>query len=74
MWAWAWKHPWLALLALVGAVVITIGLFTGTVNRASCKLYGASTERETKYSFIAGCLVKSGEHWIPRKEIRSVLE
>lgn len=59
----------LALICLLAG--LALALANVFVNRAHCTLYGKSLERETRYSFIVGCMVKTDNGWVPRNELRS---
>lgn len=74
MLAWVGKHPWLALGAVIG-LILALAVGTSTlVKRTSCSIYGSATERETRYSFAVGCMVKTQHGWVPRHELRSAAE
>ena len=56
---------YLAMLAVM--LVASFPLNSAT----SCNNYQSLTDRQTKYSIINGCFVKTKSGWIPKSEIRS---
>ena len=58
-------------LMLVGVVLIGVFLFKSVGGWISCNNYQSLTDRQTKYSVINGCFVKTKSGWIPKSEIRS---
>lgn len=60
----------------VVAVVLLVMIVIAAVNRliawGSCEIYGAQTEREVRYAAFVGCLVKAGDGWVPKGELRIV--
>lgn len=60
----------------ISLVIIVIVLFAGFIFNSiggwvSCNNYQSLTDRQTKYSVINGCFVKTKSGWIPKSEIRS---
>ena len=55
---------WLILFAIVYGISIFVKSY-------QCSNYGELASRETKYSIINGCFVKTKSGWIPKSEIRS---
>ena len=61
------------IISLVMLCVILVGvfLFKSVGGWVSCNNYQSLTDRQTKYSIISGCFVKTKSGWIPKSEIRS---
>ena len=61
------------IISLVMLCVILVGvfLFKSVGGWISCNNYQSLTDRQTKYSIINGCFVKTKSSWIPKSEIRS---
>ena len=61
------------IISLVMICVILVGvfLFKSVGGWISCNNYQSLTDRQTKYSVINGCFVKTKSGWIPKSEIRS---
>ena len=61
------------IISLVMLCVILVGvfLFKSVGGWVSCNNYQSLTDRQTKYSIINGCFVKTKSGWIPKSEIRS---
>jgi hypothetical protein len=61
------------IISLVMLCVILVGvfLFKSVGGWISCNNYQSLTDRQTKYSVINGCFVKTKSGWIPKSEIRS---
>lgn len=55
---------------MIGVVVALVSAFAMAYRWGSCEWYGYQTDREVKVAPFLGCLIKSGDHWIPRSEIR----
>lgn len=54
------------------SVILVVGfLFNSVGGWISCNNYQSLTDRQTKYSIINGCFVKTKSGWIPKSEIRS---
>lgn len=62
------KRIGLAATVLLGVVVLAI---SAAANWASCSWYGYQTERQTRFAPYVGCLVKTGNAWVPRSELRT---
>lgn len=58
-------------LMLTGVVLIGVFLFKSVGGWVVCNNYQSLTDRQTKYSIISGCFVKTKYGWIPKSEIRS---
>lgn len=58
-------------LILMGVVLIGVFVLKSVGGWISCNNYQSLTERQTKYSVINGCFVKTKSGWIPKSEIRS---
>lgn len=67
-------NPGKVIFLGLGSVLLCLALVIGTVNRGLCSWYGQQTERETRYSFLVGCMVKSANGWVPRSELRTAAE
>ena len=59
-------------LVMMFVMLIVAFLFNYTTGWVSCNNYQSLTDRQTKYSIINGCFVKTKSGWIPKSEIRSV--
>ena len=55
-------------LAMMSVMLVAASLFNSA---AGCNNYQSLTDRQTKYSIINGCFVKTKSGWIPKSEIRS---
>ena len=58
-------------LILMVAVLFGGYVFESIGGWVSCNDYQSITDRQTKYSIINGCSVKTKSGWIPKSEIRS---
>lgn len=58
-------------LMLMVAVLFGVFVFKSIGGWVSCNDYQSITDRQTKYSIINGCFVKTKSCWIPKSEIRS---
>ena len=58
-------------LMLMVAVLLGVFMFKTVGGWVSCNNYQSLTDRQTKYSIINGCFVKTKSGWIPKSEIRS---
>ena len=58
-------------LMLMVAVLFGVFMFKTIGGWISCNDYQSITDRQTKYSVINGCFVKTKSGWIPKSEIRS---
>ena len=58
-------------LMLMVAVLFGVFMFKTIGGWISCNDYQSITDRQTKYSIINGCFVKTKSGWIPKSEIRS---
>ena len=61
----------IATVILTVCVLVGVFLFKSVGGWASCNNYQSLTDRQTKYSVINGCFVKTKSGWIPKSEIRS---
>lgn len=68
------KRSTLVVIALIGTLCVLGWFVNYAVTRGSCAWYGKQTERETRYGPFIGCMVKSGDHWIPKREIRTAVQ
>ena len=61
------------IISLVMLCVILVGvfLFKSVGGWVSCNNYQSLTDRQTKYSIINGCFIRTKSGWIPKSEIRS---
>lgn len=63
-------------LVAIALVIVTAFLVSVVIGRViawgTCSWYGHQTERETRYAAFVGCMVKVGQQWIPRNELRVV--
>ena len=58
-------------LAMLCVILVGVFLFESVGGWVSCNNYQSLTDRQTKYSIINGCFVKTKSGWIPKSEIRS---
>ena len=58
-------------LILMVAVLLGVFMFKTVGGWVSCNNYQSLTDRQTRYSIINGCFVKTKSGWIPKSEIRS---
>ena len=58
-------------IMLIVAVLFGVFMFKTVGGWVSCDNYQEFTDRQTKYSVINGCFVKTKSGWIPKSEIRS---
>jgi hypothetical protein len=61
---------WLKLFGILAVPVLGVMLIMSVWNVGTCKIYGAQTDRETKYGAFVGCMVKVNNQWVPRNELR----
>lgn len=54
------------------ATVASVLLAYSATHWADCSYYGYQTNRDTRYAPFVGCMVKIGEQWVPREELRVV--
>lgn len=52
-------------------VLIVVAVMNITVSWTACAWYGYQTQRDTRYAFGVGCMVKAKNHWVPRGELRT---
>ena len=58
-------------LVMMLVIMLVAFLFNSATSWVSCNNYQSLTDRQTKYSIINGCFVKTKSGWIPKSEIRS---
>ena len=58
-------------LVMMSVILVVAFLFDSATGWVSCNNYQSLTDRQTKYSVINGCFVKTKSGWIPKSEIRS---
>ena len=58
-------------LVMMSVILVVAFLFNSATGWVSCNNYQSLTDRQTKYSVINGCFVKTKSGWIPKSEIRS---
>ena len=58
-------------LVMLSVILVVVFLFKSVGGWVSCNNYQSLTDRQTKYSIINGCFVKTKSGWIPKSEIRS---
>ena len=58
-------------LAMICVILVVVFLLESVGGWVSCNNYQSLTDRQTKYSIINGCFVKTKSGWIPKSEIRS---
>ena len=58
-------------LAMMSVILVVAFIFNSVGSWISCNNYQSLTDRQTKYSIINGCFVKTKSGWIPKSEIRS---
>lgn len=56
--------------------LVLIALFLWAISRlftwGTCAWYGSQTGREVRHAAFIGCMVKTGDTWVPRSELRVV--
>ena len=58
-------------LVMMAVMLVAAFLLNSATDWVSCNNYQSLTDRQTKYSIINGCFVKTKSGWIPKSEIRS---
>ena len=58
-------------LVMLCVILVVVFLFKSVGGWVSCNNYQSLTDRQTKYSIINGCFVKTKSGWITKSEIRS---
>ena len=58
-------------LVMMSVILVVAFLFNSATGWVSCNNYQSLTDRQTKFSIINGCFVKTKSGWIPKSEIRS---
>ena len=58
-------------LMIMVAMLFGVFVFKTVGGWVSCNDYQSITDRQTKYSVINECFVKTKSGWIPKSEIRS---
>ena len=58
-------------LVMMSVILVVAFLFNSATGWVSCNNHQSLTDRQTKYSIINGCFVKTKSGWIPKSEIRS---
>ena len=58
-------------LVMLSVILVVVFIFNYATGWVSCNNYQSLTDRQTKYSIINGCFVKTKSGWIPKSEIRS---
>jgi len=53
------------LLVLAAGAVIIAALVMAGINRGLCAYTGWQLDRETRYAAFIGCMIRSGESWLP---------
>ena len=61
-----------ATLCILAILVLT--LLDYSVSSYQCRSYGSISSRETRFSFVSGCYVKTDRGWRNKKELREVGE
>jgi hypothetical protein len=56
----------------VVALALLVWLTTRMFAWGGCAWYGYQTERDTRYAAFVGCMVKVGDNWFPKHELRIV--
>ena len=62
-------NKWVLLSVLF---LVAVMILSTLLNRAACSWYGHETNRDTRYSFLLGCMVQVGNQWVPQQELRVV--
>ncbi|ADG60004.1 hypothetical protein Acj9p104 [Acinetobacter phage Acj9] len=59
-----------ATIAIVVVILVGVGIWNLVAGYVGCKSYENITDRDTKYSLITGCYVKTPQGaWVPREEM-----
>jgi len=60
------------LIGSILAAALIVWVYT-EVDRARCEANGDETGRDTRYTFLVGCMVKlPAGKWFPREEVRQI--
>ena len=66
------KHKLARLSGALCAALLLAWLVGRLLDYSVCSWYGFQTNRDTRYAAFVGCMVKVGDAWIPRNELRVV--
>lgn len=56
-------------LVIPAALFVLIAVIAGISGYVSCNSYSDMTERQTKYSIVSGCYVKTDKGYVPQEEM-----
>lgn len=59
----------IATLIIVVVIAVCLLFWNGISGFMQCNSYESMTDRQTKYSIVSGCYVKTEKGWIPREEM-----
>lgn len=59
----------IATLIIVVVIVVCLLFWNSISGFMQCNSYESMTDRQTKYSIVSGCYVKTEKGWIPREEM-----
>ena len=56
-------------LILVAIIVVALAFWNVISGFMQCNSYESMTDRQTRFSIVSGCYVKTEKGWIPREEM-----
>lgn len=56
-------------LILVAIIVVALAFWNTIAGFMQCNSYESMTDRQTRFSIVSGCYVKTEKGWIPREEM-----
>lgn len=59
----------IATLAVTAVIIVVVLFWTTISGFMQCNSYESMTDRQTKFSIVSGCYVKTEKGWIPREEM-----
>lgn len=66
------KRKLMKPMLLIAAGVAVFWLILRVFAYGGCEWYGYQTGRDTRFAPFIGCMVKIGDNWVPRNELRVV--
>lgn len=59
----------IASIILVVIIIVIVGCWNTISGFMQCSSYESMTDRQTRFSIVSGCYVKTEKGWIPREEM-----
>lgn len=59
----------IATLILVAIIIVALAFWNVISGFMQCNSYESMTDRQTRFSIVSGCYVKTEKGWIPREEM-----